>query len=425
MENELQKWKDEVKEARGRFYELNYYTILQLLFLRSELGKLKSPAVCANVIQSTTLALLHGISPGITASDVVEKVSAVLLQQTRAKHTVTVGADLAFPTSQSLMPQDVVASDVCAVADHKKKGKENSARLATRCTPASIPPPADAPQAKLTQAELTDRQMEIFANLVDYCGFPSQLALLAIEQFGEDEYEMKNWCVENSDNFELQEEEDPEQEGSSCDTESVFEESESDEEIAMPFLAMASGTIYFVLFAWLWVHLKLTFCLLFIFLDGAKSSSPQFSITIRQPINESHPDVQSLVEAGFTAEKSIEAIELCDSVSAAMDYLMSSGNEEILQPTLLSKVDLIQLQPETEQKTIQWYVLLRICWYTYTFLVIEYWLWCLFVCSSEEKGFIVYSNENAENEYLSIHVLGIVLQEFSSFPGKAWTLPLW
>lgn len=51
MENELQKWKDEIKEARERFYELNNYTVLQLLSLRSELGKLKSTAAHASVIK--------------------------------------------------------------------------------------------------------------------------------------------------------------------------------------------------------------------------------------------------------------------------------------------------------------------------------------------------------------------------------------
>ena len=249
METELQKWKDEIKEARERFYELNNYTVLQLLSLRSELGKLKGPVAHASVIKPATLSLLHGISPEITTFDVVKKVSTVLQQQKRAKHTV--GADLASPSySKVLKTQALAASDAHTVTDRRKIRKQESASLDAKHSSASVPPPTVSLQAKLTRAELNDRQREIFANLVDYCEYPSQLVLLAIEQFGEDEYEMKTWCFENAGKFEYQEEEEaPEQEASSTGwgTESASAESESDEDINLHFSATASGTYVCVL----------------------------------------------------------------------------------------------------------------------------------------------------------------------------------
>ena len=71
MELELERWRDEVKQNRCRFYELNYYTTLQLLTLRRELGKLKEckeePTISADV-----LALLQSISMEITSTEVVD-----------------------------------------------------------------------------------------------------------------------------------------------------------------------------------------------------------------------------------------------------------------------------------------------------------------------------------------------------------------
>ena len=43
MEDDLEKWKQEIQEKRDEFYELNYYTTQQLLLLREELGRLKEP----------------------------------------------------------------------------------------------------------------------------------------------------------------------------------------------------------------------------------------------------------------------------------------------------------------------------------------------------------------------------------------------
>ena len=51
MEHELANWKEEVTQKRGDFYELNYFTTLQLLTLRRELGVIKSKPNSYHLLQ--------------------------------------------------------------------------------------------------------------------------------------------------------------------------------------------------------------------------------------------------------------------------------------------------------------------------------------------------------------------------------------
>ena len=74
MEHELLLWKETVKDKREEFYELNYYTTLQLLTLRKELGTLTDDEAS---VSPDVLALLHSISDDVTATDVSAAVSRV------------------------------------------------------------------------------------------------------------------------------------------------------------------------------------------------------------------------------------------------------------------------------------------------------------------------------------------------------------
>ena len=44
-------------------------------------------------------------------------------------------------------------------------------------------------------------------------------------------------------------------------------------------------------------------------------------------MDEDHPTVQELVEAGYNVEQSIEAVEHSEKLEEAMDYLLSLGGE--------------------------------------------------------------------------------------------------
>lgn len=68
--------------------------------------------------------------------------------------------------------------------------------------------------------------------------------------------------------------------------------------------------------------------------------SPRVEICLsqKQPVDEFHPTVQELVEAGFSMEKCIEAVEHYETLEEAMDYLLSrEGKGGIFQELLISE----------------------------------------------------------------------------------------
>ncbi len=80
MEDELSEWKKMVKERRHDFYELNYFSTLQLLTLRKELGTIKNSERIRAVVPPNVIALLQSISSQITSDlvcDVVHGVASV------------------------------------------------------------------------------------------------------------------------------------------------------------------------------------------------------------------------------------------------------------------------------------------------------------------------------------------------------------
>ena len=90
MEDQLGGWKSDVRQAREQFYELNYYTTVQLLSLRKELGRLKSQT--STPISPNVLTLLQSISADITATDVRDAVHGVLSEKQEGQPPPAVGA---------------------------------------------------------------------------------------------------------------------------------------------------------------------------------------------------------------------------------------------------------------------------------------------------------------------------------------------
>ena len=77
MEKELQIWEEEVQQVRNKYYELNYYTTVQLLALCKELGRLKTfsqPHFCTE-ISPHILALLESISAEMSLPYIWEAVT--------------------------------------------------------------------------------------------------------------------------------------------------------------------------------------------------------------------------------------------------------------------------------------------------------------------------------------------------------------
>ena len=64
------------------------------------------------------------------------------------------------------------------------------------------------------------------------------------------------------------------------------------------------------------------------FKSSDRSPRIEIHVTRKQPVNEFHPTVQELVEAGYSMEQSIEAVEHHEDVEGAMDYLLRLEGEE-------------------------------------------------------------------------------------------------
>ena len=227
MEEELQMWEDEVRRARKEFYELNYFTTLQLLTLRQELGKLKTseqPCMYTH-INPCVLNLLESISTEITSPCVCEVVMSITAEQQRGEgaslftaqqHTSAEMLPVSKESSISLVLQNVgpkqtsLADDILASADIHASASSSHARLQ---------------RSKLTPDQLTEKQKEMFDDFIN-CKYPEQLILVALEKFGEERYDAENWIFENASQYGSSDDE-----GGEFDNEEEME-SESDSEPA-------------------------------------------------------------------------------------------------------------------------------------------------------------------------------------------------
>ena len=93
--------------------------------------------------------------------------------------------------------------------------------------------------------------------------------------------------------------------------------------------------------------------------SAPKSSSytmPEGHLRIREveaqpqlPIDRNHPVVQQLCSAGYGDEESIDAVEKFENLDAAMEYLMSQGDEEggLFQAATPSRQDSSSIQRQT------------------------------------------------------------------------------
>lgn len=185
MEIELDTWKDSVHNARQEFYELNYYTTVQLLTLRRELSMERTPSdVAPNV-----LFLLQSISSQVTSSNVREVVSNVVtcMPPSYFPPESTMQSDTA--KAQMLQPE----TEKVVLRDYTKEHKTFS----------------DMPE--LTEEDLTKDEIKILTYVVRALECSKFLVLKAFEEFRGsnevmDRYDYRGWCNENLEKFEFEDE---------------------------------------------------------------------------------------------------------------------------------------------------------------------------------------------------------------------------
>jgi hypothetical protein len=231
MEHELTSWKGEVTQKRGDFYELNYFTTLQLLTLRRELGVIKSqPNSGPADVKPDVLALLESISTQVTAPHVHAIVQNVISDGIRsATSAPSVSAqDGAFVVSPSLSSPAALGGASSSVANTLTPRESSlahelfsSADLQTSSGAEDMKVDVAAVELpKISEDELSQEQRGMMQDLIKRYSFPPQLILKAFEECEAEstKYDIEKWCHKNIDaqsdgeNSEEEEEEEREEE---------------------------------------------------------------------------------------------------------------------------------------------------------------------------------------------------------------------
>jgi hypothetical protein len=204
MEEDLNLWENEVKKSRSHHYELNYYTTLQLLRLRKELGLVHQNPT--KPIDPQILALLESISPIVTSAMVQNVISSLDKEL----------LDLQQKTGENI---PVELAGVATIGDAPIKNAELHRVPPTAVEVPSPMTPSENPQ--LTENDLTDDQRKIFNDLVEYKKFSKLLVLKAFEQLPPtfNLYDIQDWCDECESMHDLEDEEELEQENTASNDE--------------------------------------------------------------------------------------------------------------------------------------------------------------------------------------------------------------
>ncbi len=188
MEDELSEWKKMVEEKRRDFYQLNYFSTLQLLTLRKELGTIKNSERSRAVVSPDVIALLQSISSQINSDlvcDVVHGVASV-------------------PITEVMEAEDVVEDDVPHQSFNADSSMDEINASADKQTLAK-----STVSTNLTEDDLSFEEKAIMDHIIQRLSFPKPLILKALETYrgkgGEwDKYDIQSWC---NDNFKYYEEE--------------------------------------------------------------------------------------------------------------------------------------------------------------------------------------------------------------------------
>ena len=185
MELELVEWKKTVKLARKEFYDLNYYTTVQLLTLRRELSTEKRDY---SAISPSVLFLLHSISRNVDSRGVCELVKNVLAST----------ASNPFTSKPIVQPENKHAVLTPQLKTKELVGDDSSKDNTMH---------SDMPE--LTENELTDEKREILEFVTRCLDCSKYLVLKAFEECqgkDMDKYDVRKWCFDNLEEYDFEEE---------------------------------------------------------------------------------------------------------------------------------------------------------------------------------------------------------------------------
>ena len=190
MEEDLDSWEKEVKKSRSHHYELNYYTTLQLLRLRKELGLVHSNPT--KLVDPQILALLESISPKVTSSSVQNVISSLEKELLDLRLIVP-------EENTTVEPTDIAITEDLSDAPLKNTELHTATSAAVEMQPSpSLSPVSRSDKPELSEEDLTDSQKKIFTDLVEYQQYSKLLVLRAFEQLppNSNQYDIQDWCDE-------------------------------------------------------------------------------------------------------------------------------------------------------------------------------------------------------------------------------------
>lgn len=184
MEDELQDWKKMVKKRREEFYELNYYTTIQLLALRKELGSLKTANQAA--VSREVLALLQSVSTGVNPNVVSSAVSKVL--HDNSSETLSEPVLDASASTAEEFPAYSLSNEILSSASMQAETVDNS----------KVDILNKEMVTSLNEDKLTLEQKEIMANIRKRLNCSKDLVLRCFEECSnaKDEYDLRKWCAD-------------------------------------------------------------------------------------------------------------------------------------------------------------------------------------------------------------------------------------
>ena len=211
MEHELTNWEEQVTQKRGEFYELNYYTTLQLLTLRKELGVMKpKPNTSPAVVTPNVLALLESISNQVTAPHVHAIVQNVISDSIRSAASAPSistqdRASIISPSSSSPAVLGGASSGKAGVSSCSESSftQELFSSVEVQTSSGAEDMNVDIDLPKISEDELSQEQRGMMQDLINQYAFPNQLVLKAFEECKQNatKYDIQNWCLENLDKY--------------------------------------------------------------------------------------------------------------------------------------------------------------------------------------------------------------------------------
>ncbi len=183
LDRKLVAWKQSVNNARGKYYELNYFTTIQLLQLRKELGMLTQPNA-THIVKPNVLMLLKSISPQVDSRVVVDSMQV----PTQPEPMDYEGVVEAIPAATAMI---ATTTDVESSPVFEQQNPQQSISS----------PSGTLPLPSLMYEDLTEHQQEAYAHCVDFFGYSKSHVLRAFEECGKEatKYDIEPWCVNNDD----------------------------------------------------------------------------------------------------------------------------------------------------------------------------------------------------------------------------------